>query len=300
MTPGQAAKAVPRIKVAIVGPGNIGIDLMRKVIGRSGYMEFAFMVGVIEGSEGLRMANDLGYRTSSTGMDDMLSDPEIGIVFEATSARAHLANAPRYRAAGKKAIDLTPAAVGPAIIPAVNGSECLAHDNVSLVTCGGQATIPIIHAISSVQEVEYSEIVATIASRSAGPGTRQNIDEFTHTTARAIESLGGAKRGKAIILLNPAEPPILMRNTIYAEVKDPDMGRIETSILNRVAEIQRYVPGYELILGPTWDGEKISVMVQVTGAGDYLPSYAGNLDIITSAAIRVGDDYARSMLGIEE
>ncbi|MEI6389400.1 MAG: acetaldehyde dehydrogenase (acetylating) [Spirochaetota bacterium] len=284
-------------RVAIVGPGNIGIDLMLKILKRSRFMELAFVVGIDPASEGLRMAAELGCRTSATGMEEMLADTTIRIVFEATSAKAHLANAPRYRAFGKKAIDLTPASVGLAIVPAVNGAMAAGADVISLVTCGGQATIPIVEAISSVEEVDYAEIVATIASRSAGPGTRQNIDEFTHTTARAIEGIGGAHRGKAIILLNPAEPPILMRNTIYASVKDPDLGRISESVRRRVREIQGYVPGYELILEPTFDGEKVCTMIQVRGAGDYLPAYAGNLDIMTSAALRIGDDCAAVMLG---
>lgn len=292
----DAASRSGRIKVAIVGPGNIGIDLMLKITRRSRFMELVYVVGIDPASEGLRRAEELGIRTSSTGMEEMLADTGIRLVFEATSAKAHLANAPRYRSSGKKAIDLTPASLGLAIVPAVNGALAAGADSISLVTCGGQATIPIVQAISRIQEVEYAEIVATIASRSAGPGTRQNIDEFTHATARGIEGIGGARRGKAIILLNPAEPPIMMRNTIYARVRDPDMAGISESVRQRVVEIQQYVPGYELILEPTFDGERLSTMVQVRGAGDYLPEYAGNLDIITSAALRIGDDCAAAML----
>ena len=286
-----------KVRAAIVGPGNIGIDLMKKILSRSQYMELVYMAGIYEDSPGLKMAKELGIAVSHNGIDALLEDESIKIVFEATSAKAHLHNAVLYKQHDKIAIDLTPAAIGPYVIPAVNMEERLIQDNVNLVTCGGQATIPIVQAVSRVQPVRYAEIVATIASKSAGPGTRKNIDEFTETTAKAIEMIGGAKKGKAIIILNPAEPPILMRNTIYTEVEgEPDMQQIEASILNRVEDIKKYVPGYELVLPPTYDGSKITTMIQVTGAGDYLPEYAGNLDIITCAAVDVGDRFAKNMI----
>ncbi len=285
-----------RVKAAIVGPGNIGIDLMMKIMNKSKYLQLDYMAGIIQGSLGLRLADERGIRTSYTGIDEILADNEIKIVFEATSASAHLANAPKYKAAGKKAVDLTPAAVGKYIVPAVNLADCLGEDNVNMVTCGGQATVPIVNAISNIQTVEYAEIVSTISSKSAGPGTRLNIDEFTETTANALEAVGKAKKGKAIMILNPAEPPIMMRNTIYTMVENPNMDAITKSVENRITEIQKYVPGYQLIMPPMYDGDKITTMIQVTGMGDYLPVYAGNLDIITCAAVRVGDEFAAHIL----
>lgn len=292
--------AQEKIPVAVVGPGNIGIDLMKKILNRSRWMRLVYVAGIVEDSPGLRFAAQAGIRTSNRGIGELLDDGGIRIVFEATGAQAHIHNAPLYRAAGKLAVDLTPAAVGPYVVPAVNLPEGLEHDNVNLVTCGGQATVPIVHAIGSVQSVEYAEIVSTIASKSAGPGTRQNIDEFTQTTARALERVGGARRAKAIIILNPADPPIMMRNTIYCRVREPDMDAVTRAVERRVAELQEYVPGYEMTMPPTWDGEKITVMIQVRGSGDYLPSYAGNLDIITCAALRIGDRFAQKLLGAAE
>lgn len=285
-----------KIKVAIVGPGNIGTDLMYKILNRSKFMQLDYMVGIFPDSEGLKRAAALGIKTTYQGIDKILQDDEIKIVFEATSAKGHLANAPRYRQANKIAIDLTPAAVGPYVVPVVNMENLLEEKNVNLVTCGGQATVPIVAAISSVQPVEYAEIVATISSRSAGPGTRANIDEFTETTSKALEVVGRAKKGKAIIILNPAEPPIMMRNTIYAKVENPDMNKIIESINTMVAKIQQYVPGYKLKVPPFWDGDKVTTMVEVEGAGDFLPPHAGNLDIINSAAAYVGDVFAQSLI----
>ncbi len=285
-----------RIKAAIVGPGNIGIDLMMKIIKKSSYLSLEYMAGIVKESVGLKMADDRGITTSYTGISELLEDDGIKIVFDATSAKAHLTNAPFYAAKGKKVIDLTPAAVGKYIIPAINIDDCIKEQNVNMVTCGGQATVPIVYAVSTVQEVEYAEIVSTISSKSAGPGTRLNIDEFTETTAHALEKVGNAKKGKAIIILNPAEPPILMRNTIYVKVDNPDMSVIIKAVENIVSAIQEYVPGYRMIMPPTYDNQKITIMIQVEGAGDYLPVYAGNLDIITSAAIRVGDEFAKQMI----
>lgn len=285
-----------KVKVAIVGPGNIGTDLMYKILKRSRYMKLDLMAGVIKESEGLKRASQLGIRTTYNGIGEVINDDEIKIVFEATSAKAHLANAPVYKNVNKIAIDLTPAAVGPYIIPVVNMENCMNEKNVNLVTCGGQATVPIVAAINKVCPVEYAEIVSTLASKSAGPGTRQNIDEFTQTTARALELVGGAKKGKAIIILNPAEPPIMMRNTIYAKVKEPVMEEIKISVFNMVEKIKHYVPGYKLTVPPIWDGDKVTTMVEVTGAGDFLPTYAGNLDIITSAAVQVGEAFAEKIL----
>ena len=285
-----------KVNAAIVGPGNIGIDLMMKIIKKSKYLDLVYMAGIVEDSAGLRMASEYGIRTSHTGISDILDDEEIKIVFEATSAKAHLMNAPLYRRARKKVVDLTPAAVGKYVIPTVNLWECRSSDNVNMVTCGGQATVPVVHAISMIQPVKYAEIISTIASKSAGAGTRENIDEFTETTANALVRIGGAQKGKAIMILNPATPPIMMRNTIYAEVPDPDMELITASVERRAEEIREYVPGYKMTMPPVFDGEKISVMVEVQGAGDYLPVYAGNLDIMTSAAVRAGEEFAKEML----
>jgi len=287
---------VEKIKAAIVGPGNIGIDLMKKIASRSELLELEYMVGIVKESVGLRLAQRNGIETTHTGVEEILRNDEIKIVFEATSAKAHLHNAPLYREAGKIAIDLTPAAIGPYVVPVVNMKEHLDKDNVNLVTCGGQATVPIVTAVSQVQQVEYAEIVSTIASKSAGQGTRQNIDEFTLTTAKGLETIGGAKRGKAIIILNPAQPPIMMRNTIYCKVADPDMDAITRSVEDMVQKLKEYVPGYTLLLPPTWDGEKVTTMIQVEGAADYLPTYAGNLDIITCAAVKIGDEFAAKIL----
>jgi acetaldehyde dehydrogenase len=290
------------VTAAIVGTGNIGTDLMVK-LARSSTIELRYVVGVDPASEGLRSAAERGYETSADGVDWLLARPEPpAIVFEATSARVHAGHAPRYREAGIRAVDLTPAAVGPYVIPTVNLDEHVDEWNVNLVTCGGQATIPIVHAVSRVAAVPYAEIVATVASRSAGPGTRQNIDEFTRTTARAVESLGGAARGKAIIILNPAEPPLVMRDTIFCTVAaDTDQARVAASIEAMVEAVQAYVPGYRLRAEPQFDANpdgtaRVASFIEVEGAGDSLPPYAGNLDIMTAAAAKVGEEVARALL----
>ncbi len=291
-----------KITAAIVGPGNIGTDLMYKLM-RSEVIEPRYMVGVDPSSEGLQLAAKAGLEASSDGVDWLLSRDELpGIVFEATSAYVHVRNAPRYREAGIHAVDLTPAARGPYVIPPVNLTEHVSEMNVNMVTCGGQATIPMVYAVSRVVPVEYAEIVATVASASAGPGTRANIDEFTRTTSAAVVQLGGAVRGKAIIVLNPAEPPLIMRDTIYCSLPaDTDHDKIARSIHDMVAEVQTYVPGYRLRGEPQFDKMddgtgRVATFIEVEGAGDYLPPYSGNLDIMTAAAAKVGDEIARRLL----
>ncbi len=286
-----------RVKAAILGSGNIGTDLMVKLL-RSRTIELTMVAGIDPKSEGLRKARDAGLKTTVDGIDGLLAEPDAGdIVFDATSARTHLLHAPKLEAAGKIAIDLTPAAVGPYVVPAVNMGEQLKAKNVNMVSCGAQATVPIVHAINRVAPVEYAEIVATIASLSAGPGTRQNIDEFTQTTARGLEVVGGAQRGKAIIILNPADPPIMMRDTVYVRAPGMDPELVSRSIYDMVESIQEYVPGYRLRTEPIFEGDKVTVFINVEGAGDYLPAYAGNLDIMTHAAVRVGEEIARGLLG---
>lgn len=283
------------VKVAILGSGNIGTDLMMK-LGRSSQLELTAMIGIDPDSEGLRMAKQRGYEVFDGGLKQFLENsPELAdIVFDATSAKAHIRHAKALREAGKLAIDLTPAAVGPYVVPAVNLGSHLHEKNINLITCGGQATIPIVHAINRVSPVNYAEIVATISSKSAGPGTRANIDEFTETTAHGIEAIGGAKKGKAIIILNPAEPPILMRNTVYALVDEEtlDEQAIAASIEQTAGYIQSYVPGYRLRTEPIFDGNKVTVFLEVEGAGDYLPTYSGNLDIMTATAVKVAEEFA--------
>lgn len=286
-----------RKKVAILGPGNIGIDLMLKIRNRSSSLDLVHMAGIEPGSVGLAMARNFGIDTSSDGVSTLLERDDLDLVFECTSAKAHKANAPLFAAKGLLAVDLTPAAVGPYVVPAVNMDRVFGVPNLNLVTCGGQATIPIVHAANRVQPVLYAEIVATIASRSAGPGTRANIDEFTVTTRRALQTVGGAHDAKAIILLNPAEPPILMRNTVFLRIADPDIEALTASLKRMESEVRIYVPGYRIVLGPLVDGDKVTVILEVEGAGDYLPPYAGNLDIITSAAVRIGDLLAEGPAG---
>ncbi len=299
-----------KVKVAIVGSGNIGTDLMYKLLKEPGHMELAMVAGIEPGSEGLKRARDEGIEATHEGLQPVLDDPEIKIVFEATSAKAHQRNGPMLKEAGKIAVDLTPAALGPYVVPTANITEHLDKDNVNLMTCGAQATVPMAYAVSRVAPVRYAEMVSTIASLSAGPGTRQNIDEFTFTTSQGLEKIGGAQEGKAIIILNPADPPLIMRNTVYVVPEEDgiDEGEVADSVEKVVAEVQKTVPGYQLKNGPTFDkrdtpwGEKQVVMMflEVEGAGDFLPEYSGNLDIMTASARQVGEAVARHLLGIEE
>ncbi len=290
-----------KIKAAIVGSGNIGTDLIYKAR-RSQWIDPVWMVGIDAASEGLKRAEGMGLKTTARGVDGLLAHVEpdgIRIAFDATSAYAHRDNARKLRELGVLVVDLTPAALGPYCIPPVNLREHVGTGemDVSMVSCGGQATIPMVAAVSRVQCVEYAEIVATVASKSVGPGTRQNIDEFTRTTAGAVEHVGGAKRGKAIIIINPAEPPLMMRDTIHCLTEtEPDRAAITRSVLAMVDEVRRYVPGYTLKNGPIFDGRRVSTFVEVQGLGDYLPKYAGNLDIMTAAAVRTADLFAEEML----
>ena len=296
--------------VAIVGSGNISTDLLYKLL-RSDWLEPRWMIGIDPDSEGLARARKLGLETSHEGVDWLLGlDEKPDLVFEATSAYVHRDAAPKYAAAGIRAIDLTPAAVGPGVIPPANLREHLDAPNVNMVTCGGQATIPMVYAVTRAVEeqggvVPYAEIVASVSSASAGPGTRANIDEFTKTTSRGVEVIGGAKRGKAIIILNPAEPPMIMRDTIFCAIpEDADQDAITASIKDVVAQVQTYVPGYRLLNEPQFDPPSVhsgghalvTTFVEVEGAGDYLPPYAGNLDIMTAAATKVGEEIAKDVL----
>lgn len=281
--------------VGILGSGNIGTDLLYK-LKRSKVLKPTVMAGIIPESEGLTCAREQGLLTTAEGIDGLLQHRDkFEIVFEATTASAHRRHAPVLEKAGKIAIDLTPAAVGPYVVPLVNLHEHRGVPNVNLVSCGGQATVPFVHAMSEVSSVSYAEIVATIASRSAGPGTRQNIDEFTYTTARGLEQIGGAAKGKAIIVLNPAEPPILMRNTIYGIIDDCDPKRVQASLETMVRRVKEYVVGFRLVAAPLIehlpDGKrKVTLFVEVEGAGDFLPKYAGNLDMMTASAVKVGEE----------
>ncbi|MDH6282775.1 acetaldehyde dehydrogenase [Prescottella agglutinans] len=309
-----------KIRVAIIGPGNIGTDLMIKVLNKSDVLEMGAMVGIDPTSDGLARAERLGVPTTSEGVDGLIAldgFDQIDIVLDATSAKAHIANCEKLAPYGKKVIDLTPAAIGPFVVPPVNLEEHLDEDldNLNMVTCGGQATIPMVAAISAVTPVPYAEIVASISSKSAGPGTRANIDEFTETTSNAIQQVGGAGRGKAIIILNPAEPPMLMRDTVLALIGDADHEAIRASVKEMAGRVAEYVPGYRLkqevqftpvgadepvhTLLPEGAGPvttKVTVFLEVEGAADYLPAYAGNLDIMTSAAQRTAESIARRLI----
>jgi acetaldehyde dehydrogenase len=285
-----------KVKAAIIGSGNIGTDLMYK-LERSEFIELTAMIGIDPESDGLLRAKERGYQVFSNGIAAIEENPDVAdIYFDATSAKAHIRHAKVLKEKGKLAIDLTPAARGPFFCPAINSGTNLTERNVNMITCGGQATIPIVYAVNRVADVTYAEIVATISSKSAGPGTRANIDEFTITTKRGIEEVGGADQGKAIIILNPAEPPILMRDTIYCEVKNMDQEKIRQSIEDMVETVKQYVPGYRMKQEPIFDENRVTVFLEVEGAGDYFPNYAGNLDIMTAAATRVAEDYARHML----
>ena len=291
-----------KINAALIGSGNIGTDLMYKAL-RSQWVKPVWMVGIDPASDGLAQARARGLATTDQGIDGLLphlKEAEIRIAFDATSAAVHAENARKLEAHGIVVIDLTPAAIGPYCVPPVNLSAHVGKRemNVNMVSCGGQATIPIVAAVARVQPVAYAEIVATVASRSAGPGTRKNIDEFTRTTADGIEKVGGARRGKAIIILNPAEPPLIMRDTVHCLTEsEPDQKRIRASIEAMIAEVQKYVPGYQLKNGPVFDGKRVSTYLEVAGLGDYLPKYAGNLDIMTAAALRTGELIAEEMCG---
>ena len=289
-----------KIKCAMIGSGNIGTDLLYK-LQRSDVLEPVWMVGIDANSEGLARAKELGLKTTAEGIDGLIPHieaDEIKIAFDATSAYVHADNSAKVNAKGVLMIDLTPAAIGPFCVPPVNLSKLDSNvQNVNMVTCGGQATIPMVAAVSSVQAVEYGEIVATVSSKSVGPGTRQNIDEFTRTTAGAVEQVGGAKKGKAIIIINPAEPPLLMRDTIHCLTEEePDHAAITESVHQMISEVQKYVPGYKLKNGPVFDGRKVSIFLEVEGLGDYLPKYAGNLDIMTASAARTAEMYGQQML----
>lgn len=283
-----------KINIAIIGSGNIGCDLLKK-INRSKLLKCNIFIGQNKDSEGLKMAKSLGINTSSESINEIINNPNCcEIVFDATSAEAHKIHAPILKRLNKFTIDMTPSRIGKMCVPYLNLKESLNEKNVNMVTCGGQATTPIISSIMKVHpETKYVEIVSSISSKSAGIGTRNNIDEYTQTTSEAIKILGGAPKSKAIIILNPAEPPILMHNTIYAQIEKPNLIKLEEEIKLTVSKIQKYVPGYKLTLGPIFENNRLTVMIEVTGQGDYLPIYAGNLDIINWAAITVAENYAK-------
>ncbi|MGR8918967.1 MAG: acetaldehyde dehydrogenase (acetylating) [Gammaproteobacteria bacterium] len=288
------------VNAALIGSGNIGTDLMIKAL-RSEHIHPVWMVGIDPESDGLKRAAEAGLKTTAEGVDGLLPYVEadnIQIAFDATSAYVHAENAAKMARKGVLMIDLTPAAIGPYCVPPVNLAEHVGKQemNVNMVTCGGQATIPMVAAVSRIQPVAYAEIIATVASKSAGPGTRKNIDEFTRTTAGAVEQIGGAEQGKAIIILNPAEPPLIMRDTVHCLTKTtPDEAAITQSVHAMIAEVQKYVPGYRLKNGPVFDGNRVSVFLEVEGLGDYLPNYAGNLDIMTAAALRTAEMFAEEI-----
>ncbi len=290
-----------KIKCALIGPGNIGTDLLAK-LQRSTVLEPVWMVGIDPESDGLKRAREMGIKTTSDGVDGLLPHvlaDGVQIAFDATSAYVHAENSRKLNELGVLMIDLTPAAIGPFCVPPVNLTAHVGKGemNVNMVTCGGQATIPMVAAVSRVQPVVYGEIVATVSSRSVGPGTRKNIDEFTRTTSAAVEKVGGAKKGKAIIIINPAEPAMMMRDTVHCLTETaPDQAAITASIHAMIKEVQKYVPGYKLVNGPVFDGKRVSVFLEVEGLGDYLPKYAGNLDIMTAAAARTAEMFAEEIL----
>ncbi len=287
-----------KIKAAIIGPGNIGTDLLKK-LERSQYVQVDYVVGIQE-SEGIKIAKSYGIETTTNGIKYLIEREGINIAFDATGAKAHFIHAPLLKERGVFTLDLTPAAVGPYVVPPVNlSNEILREANLNMVTCGGQATVPIIAAINEVADVTYAEIISSISSKSAGPGTRKNIDEFTETTKEAIEKVGGADNAKVIIVLNPAEPPIYMRNTIYAKVKNADLNKIRESVDGMLEKVKQYVPGYTYLLEPIIKEDIVTLMIQVEGLGDFLPKYAGNLDIINCAAVHVAETYAKKLLGVK-
>lgn len=290
-----------KIKCALIGSGNIGTDLIYKIM-RSPVLEPVWMVGIDPESEGLLRAREMGLKVTHEGVDGLLPhvlDDEIQIAFDATSAYVHAENSRKLNELGVLMIDLTPAAIGPLCVPPVNLREHADNlaMNVNMISCAGQATIPLVNAVSRIQSVGYAEIVASLASKSIGPGTRANLDEFTYTTSSAIEKVGGARKGKALAIINPAEPPMMMRNTISCVTDDePDQARITASILDMIEQVQKYVPGYRLVNGPVFDGKQVSIFMEVAGLGDYLPTYAGNLDIMTAAATRTAEMFAEEIL----
>jgi acetaldehyde/propanal dehydrogenase len=290
-----------KIKCALIGSGNIGTDLVYK-LRRSEYLEPVWMVGIDPASEGLKRAAAMGLKTTAEGVDGLLPHvlaDHIQIAFDATSAYVHPENSRKLTALGVMMIDLTPAAIGPLCVPPVNLKQHTAklEMNVNMISCAGQATIPMVAAVSRVQSVDYAEIVATLASKSIGPGTRANLDEFTYTTSDALVRVGGARRGKALAVINPAEPPMIMRNTVYCLTDDaPDEAKITESVLAMISDVQKYVPGYKLVNGPVFDGNRVAIFLEVAGLGDYLPTYAGNLDIMTAAATRTAEMFAEEIL----
>ncbi|WP_265943347.1 acetaldehyde dehydrogenase (acetylating) [Dechloromonas sp. A34] len=290
-----------KIRCALIGSGNIGTDLIYK-IQRSPLLEPVWMVGIDPESEGLARARDMGLKTTAAGVDGLLPyvlEDNIQVAFDATSAYVHAENSRKLNELGVMMIDLTPAAIGPLCVPPVNLRQHAdkVEMNVNMISCAGQATIPIVSAVSSVQAVGYAEIVASLASKSIGPGTRANLDEFTYTTSSAIEKVGGARKGKALAIINPADPPMMMRNTISCLTdEEPDQDRITASVLAMIKEVQKYVPGYRLVNGPLFDGKRVTVFMEVAGLGDYLPKYAGNLDIMTAAATRTAEMFAEEIL----
>ena len=288
-----------KIKCALIGSGNIGTDLMYK-LKRSPVLEPVWMIGIDPESEGLSRARDMELKTTADGVDGVLphlAADGVQIAFDATSAYVHKENSDKMNAHGVFMVDLTPAAIGPLCVPPVNLDELAETMNVNMISCAGQATIPIVYGVSRVQSVDYAEIIASLASKSIGPGTRANLDEFTYTTSSAVCEVGGARRGKALCVINPAEPPMIMRNTIYCMTDDePDQKRITESLMEMIGKVEQYVPGYKLVNGPVFEGNKVGVFMEVAGLGDYLPTYAGNLDIMTAAACRTAEMYAEKIL----